>query len=121
MSTQITRPKKQNNRVSVWTAVFNFLMSVWVFFLPFIGIRNVNNMETVAGWGLMYQTTLLAFFVGVICFLMIPIALLRRKVRTPEVIQAEVRKNKRSKIVSGVFLLWAIYSTAIVALAVEIR
>lgn len=96
-------------------------MSVWVFFLPFIGIRNVNNMETVAGWRLMYQTTLLAFFVGVICFLMIPIALLRRKVRTPEVIQAEVRKNKRSKIVSGVFLLWAIYSTAIVALAVEIR
>jgi hypothetical protein len=121
MSTHIARPKKQINKVSVWTAVFNFLMSLWVFFLPFIGIRNVNNMETVAGWYLMYQTSLLAFFVGIICFLRIPIALLRRKVRTPEIIQADIRKNKRSKIVCGIFLLWAIYSTAIVAMAVEIR
>lgn len=119
MSTQITKPKKKSNKVSVWTAVFNFLMAVWVFWLPFIGIRDLNRVSAPNSWYIMYQTTLFATLVGIVCFVRILIALLRRTVQTPETLQAEIPKNRRSRIISCVFLGWAIYCTVLVAMAVE--
>lgn len=120
MVMEMANTKKQPNWISVWTSLLNLLLSVWIFFVPYIGIKNMSKLEYSTQISIVFQTAFPAAIAGFVFFWATIVAITIRRVPTPESLEADTKKNRKSVVVSSVVVLWAIYATVLVATAVEI-
>ncbi|NBR65523.1 MAG: hypothetical protein EBT65_06265 [Actinobacteria bacterium] len=107
--------KKSINKVLFFTSLFNWVIGVMVFFLPTYKFSYLNSLPTSEGWKIAYQPFSIGFLISIIGCGMTFGSLLRRRVRTPELIAARKVSNIVLLALSGVVLCIAIYETFLVS------